>query len=519
MFVSLSSWFSIRDAVLLSATLVLFTLATALVVSRVSRGMGRALDEAEQELVRKNEELSAVNEELTAIDEELRQTNDNLLERERQLVQKNDDLHALNEELTAIQEELRQNIEELTRAEEALRESQRENTFLADLLNRSDQPFGIGYPDGRLGIVNGAFERLVGYSGDELRSMDWASVLTPPEWRDQEQKSLEELHRTGIPVRYVKEYIRKDGSRVPIELFVHLVKDSSGKPIHYYSFITDITERRRAEEQLKATLQRFYQILTGMPYGILLVTDEDRVEFANPAFCEIFGLEDSPADLSNLSAGEMLRKIWSSYRDPDVAIARIGEIVRQGEPVKDEDVPMRSGRVFLRDFIPILLGEKRYGRLWIHRDITSRRKAEEELIRKNDDLNALNEELTATQEELQQNVDELSRREHDLSRALAEKEVLLSEIHHRVKNNLTAFISLLSLEGSTEDTPAGKMLKQDLQNRARSMALIHETLYRTNMYDEVDMGILPDNARRPDCKFIPDDKRGKDHSQHSSCHA
>ena len=60
-----------------------------------------------------------------------------------------------------------------------------------------------------------------------------------------------------------------------------------------------------------------------MPYGILLVTDEGRVEFANTAFCEIFGLEDLPADLSNLSAGEMLGKIRSSYRDPDTAIARI----------------------------------------------------------------------------------------------------------------------------------------------------------------------------------------------------
>jgi two-component sensor histidine kinase len=114
---------------------------------------------------------------------------------------------------------------------------------------------------------------------------------------------------------------------------------------------------------------------------------------------------------------------------------------------------------------------------------------ERQLVQNNDELNELNEELTSTQEELHQNIDELSRREHDLGKALAEKEVLLSEIHHRVKNNLTAFISLLSLEGSTEDTPAGKMLKQDLQNRARSMALIHETLYRTNMYDEVDMGM------------------------------
>ena len=121
---------------------------------------------------------------------------------------------------------------------------------------------------------------------------------------------------------------------------------------------------------------------------------------------------------------------------------------------------------------------------------------EQELTRKNTDLNMLNEELTAVQEELQQNIgvlseheNELAKNEEKLKKALAEKEMLLAEIHHRVKNNLTAFISLLSLEGSTEDTPAGKMLRQDLQNRARSMALIHETLYRTHRYDEVEMGI------------------------------
>jgi two-component sensor histidine kinase len=123
------------------------------------------------------------------------------------------------------------------------------------------------------------------------------------------------------------------------------------------------------------------------------------------------------------------------------------------------------------------------------RDITERKSAEEELRLRNEDLNAANEELTATQEELQLNLDELSRREHELSEALAEKEVLLAEVHHRVKNNLTAFISLLSLEGTYESTPEAQNLRKDLQNRARSMALIHETLYRTRKYSSVDMGL------------------------------
>ena len=125
----------------------------------------------------------------------------------------------------------------------------------------------------------------------------------------------------------------------------------------------------------------------------------------------------------------------------------------------------------------------------LEREVMVRRRAEEELGEINEELNATNEELTATQEELHQNLDELTNREKELNRALADKEVLLSEIHHRVKNNLAAFISLLSLQGSIEDTLEGTRLKLDLQNRARSMALVHETLYKTHMFDAVDMGM------------------------------
>ena len=129
----------------------------------------------------------------------------------------------------------------------------------------------------------------------------------------------------------------------------------------------------------------------------------------------------------------------------------------------------------------------------IHEEL---RQANDELLKNNLQLTALNQELTATQGELHQYVKELSENEKDLKQsetnlkeALAEKEILLSEIHHRVKNNLAAFISLLSLDGSYEESQAGRGLKKDLQNRARTMALIHETLYRTQQYAEVDMDI------------------------------
>ncbi len=262
---------------------------------------------------------------------------------------------------------------------DSLRKSQQQNEFLADIVRYADQPFGQGFPDGRLGLINKAFEQLTGYSEDELRSMDWARVLTPPEWQKSENQKLEELHRTGKPVRYEKECIRKEGKRVPIELLVHLVTDPEGKPLYYYSFLMDITERKLAEEAVQTTLRRFYTVLSSMYTGLLLVTDDGRVEFANQAFCDYFYLNDAPADLVGLTSADLTAKINNAYLHPDEAVARIREIVDRGQPVKGEEVAMRDGFELLRDFIPIQVKGESHGRLWYHTDITERKRAEEAL--------------------------------------------------------------------------------------------------------------------------------------------
>ena len=132
--------------------------------------------------------------------------------------------------------------------EQVLRESRRQNEFLANLIQHASQPFAVGYPDGRLGLLNHAFEELTGYTAEELRSTDWSTTLTPPEWREVERQTLDALRRTRQPVRYEKEYVRKDGSRVPVELLVHLGLGPEGEPEYYHAFVTDISERRRAEE-------------------------------------------------------------------------------------------------------------------------------------------------------------------------------------------------------------------------------------------------------------------------------
>lgn len=155
--------------------------------------------------------------------------------------------------------------------------------ILAELFEDSGKPFGISSPEGRIDYVNGAFERLTGYSCEELRSMERASDLTPPEWLVMERAIREELCRTGTSVTYEKEYIRKDGSRVPVELLIHLKRDESGRPLYYYSFATDITERKRMAERIQH-LSYFPQF---NPNPIIETDYLGKVTFANPATSRI----------------------------------------------------------------------------------------------------------------------------------------------------------------------------------------------------------------------------------------
>lgn len=107
-------------------------------------------------------------------------------------------------------------------------------------MTAAEQPFALTYPDGRIMICNQAFCELTGYSEEELRGMRWDIDLTPPEWRELEAKRIKELYLTGEARPYVKEYIRKDGSRVRVEVFRQLVRDSEGNVRYYNVFVNEV---------------------------------------------------------------------------------------------------------------------------------------------------------------------------------------------------------------------------------------------------------------------------------------
>ena len=83
-------------------------------------------------------------------------------------------------------------------------------------------------------------------------------------------------------------------------------------------------------------------------------------------------------------------------------------------------------------------------------------------------------------------ISERRQREQRLMEALQEKELMLGEIHHRVKNNLQIVSSLLDLQAPRVADPVASAMLRDSQNRIRSMALIHQTLYRAQDFSVVD---------------------------------
>lgn len=85
-------------------------------------------------------------------------------------------------------------------------------------------------------------------------------------------------------------------------------------------------------------------------------------------------------------------------------------------------------------------------------------------------------------------VTERRKAEEALRLSLQEKEALLKEVHHRVKNNLQVITSLLRLETNRSGEPAARAVLKDMQGRIQAMALLHETLYRSGIFAWVDLG-------------------------------
>ena len=282
--------------------------------------------------------------------------------------------------------------EEIKKAQAALRES--EERYRA-VFNNAGIGIGLVDRDGRFVQVNNALMSMLGYTEREFYQLKFTDI-THPDDREISAQRLEKVMRGEISsYRLEKRFIKKDGITVWADLSVSAIRDPNGKHIATIGVIADITDRKRSEEMLRVTLQRFHTILASMYAGVLLVTEDGVVEFANKAFCEMWDLDEPPADLHGLKSFAMIQKIKGLLAQPAESLTHLSEIVAGQRPGKSQEVSIRDGRTYLSDFIPILIDGKRYGRLWYFQDITNLKRTEEALREANEMLYTFADQLPA----------------------------------------------------------------------------------------------------------------------------
>jgi PAS domain S-box-containing protein len=128
----------------------------------------------------------------------------------------------------------------------------------------------------------------------------------------------------------------------------------------------------------------------------------------------------------------------------------------------------------------------------VGRDITEQKQAEEELQKLTRELEQRvkdrTEALVHLNEEMLAEIDQRKDVERQLQLSVSEKETLLKEIHHRVKNNLQIIASLLNLQSQYIKDEQTLSVIKDSQNRIKTMALIHEKIYQSKSLDRIDYG-------------------------------
>lgn len=111
-------------------------------------------------------------------------------------------------------------------------------------------------PDGRIVDSNKAFQRLLGYDGQALRSMTYEAITAPASLADERQVIAQQVRARGFSDLYEKEYLRRDGSIVPVESRMFLLRDTDEAPQQMWALVRDISQRKAVQRQLQAAIEQ-----------------------------------------------------------------------------------------------------------------------------------------------------------------------------------------------------------------------------------------------------------------------
>ena len=342
------------------------------------------------------------------------------------------------ESLRKNEEKYKTMVKDLKIAEKALKDSERNYRELVD--NSSVAIFKSDLR-GNILFANNAMANIFHY--DNLDELKKGNILKL--YKNQEDRVLliQELKKEGKVTDYEIETISKTGK------VVNALLSASLKDNVLSGMFMDITDRKNYESKLKESEMQISAIFNTVSSGIVLVDSEGIIQFANQHLNELFGF-----DLSELIKMSYLNLISSDERK-DAEYSMIKLINGETDFVHLERLYKRKdGSVFWGELTGSrILNEDGLlkGLIGVISDISDRKKADD-----------------------------------DLKESLKEKEVLLREIHHRVKNNMQIISSLLNLQIQFEDLDETVSVLRESQGRIKSMSMVHEKLYMSDSFTKIN---------------------------------
>src|SRR5208337_1364184 len=225
---------------------------------------------------------------------------------------------------------------ERKRAEQALREREAK---IRGLFDANIIGICVGRDDGII-EANDAYLRTLGYDREDLASgrIRWMG-MTPPEWRDRSEKALSDVAVTGAAQPFEKEYIRKDGSRVPVLIGVAGIEGAKGEIV---AFVLDLTELKRAEAEAHESERRYREVQMELAHANRVATigqltasithevNQPITAVSTNAAAALRFLSQNPPDLEEVR-GAVVRVVNGAHRAGDI-VHRIRALVKKEPP-------------------------------------------------------------------------------------------------------------------------------------------------------------------------------------------
>ena len=229
--------------------------------------------------------------------------------------------------------------------------------------------------DGRWMRVNDRLCDILGYARDELVTLTFADI-TSPDTIDADLDALRRFQAGEVDAyRAEKRYVRKDGSLVWVDLMSSVVRDVYGAPEYFVDMIEDIDDRKKAEQALRASEERYRALVEAVRDIVFVIDRDDRIEFVNEAAAA--WLQASPQELIGKRRADVFPSSdeWSQHQ-----AGSLRRVLETGEPLHLEHPAHFPGgtRWQATSLAPLRDGDGEIvGVLGIGRDITERRQAEQ----------------------------------------------------------------------------------------------------------------------------------------------